>query len=257
MLVEVATLASGVATLTLNDPERRNAMTDAMGAALQAAVRTLSEATELRVVVVTGTPPAFSAGGDLEKLTETARRARDEGIDPAMRSFYEQFLSVRELEVPTIAAVNGHAVGAGLCVALACDLMVVAAEARVGLNFAKLGLHPGMGGSWLLPARIGQQQASRLLFTGELIAGSEAASLGMALEALPADEVLPRALDLAADIASAAPSVLRQLVATLRHAEDTLDERLDREAAAQAVNFGGDELTEGLAAAREKRTPRF
>lgn len=255
-LVDVALSDNGVAVVTFNDPDRRNAMTDAMGGALRDAIASLQQDVSVRAVVFTGAPPAFSSGGDLDMLEEAARQAREAGTDPDMRAFYDQFLSMRDVVVPTIAAVNGHAVGAGLCVALACDLMIVADEAQVGLNFVRIGLHPGMGGSWLLPARVGRQQAARLLFTGRLIPGSEAAELGMAVEAVPADEVLPRALALAEEIAAAAPHAVRQLVASLRF-EETLDERLDREAAAQAVNFAGEELREGLAAARERRAPRF
>ena len=255
-LVDVATEPTGVAVVTFNDPERRNAMTNDMGAALQAAIDEVRADPDVRVVILTGAPPAFSAGGDLDMLAETARRAREEGIDPGMRAFYDQFLAVRGLDVPTIAAVNGHAVGAGLCVALVCDLMIVAEDAKVGLNFARLGLHPGMGGSWLLPARVGRQRAAHLLFTGDLVTGEQAAAMGMALETLPAAEVLPRATAIAERIATAAPGVIRQLVDTLRE-DETLDERLDREAAAQAVNFASDELAEGLAAARERRSPAF
>ncbi|MDX1511526.1 MAG: enoyl-CoA hydratase-related protein [Nitriliruptorales bacterium] len=256
-LVDVATDASGVVVVTFNDPERRNAMTNQMGAALQAAVTDVRTDPNVRVVILTGAPPAFSAGGDLDMLAETSRRAREEGVDPGMRVFYDQFLAVRELEVPTIAAVNGHAVGAGLCVALVCDLMIVAEEARVGLNFARLGLHPGMGGSWLLPARVGRQHAAHLLFTGDLVSGRDAAAMGMALEAVPANDVMARAQAIAERIATAAPGVIRQLVDTLRRTDETLDERLDREAAAQAVNFASDELVEGLSAIRERRPPRF
>lgn len=258
-LVERTAPSPGIALLMFNDPERRNAMTEAMGEALSAAVAEVADDPSVRVVVVTGAPPAFSAGGDLAMLEETARRVRGEGVDaaPGMRAFYEQFLAVRDLPVPTIAAVNGHAIGAGLCVALACDLVVMAAEAKVGLNFSRLGLHPGMGGSWLLPARVGLQRAAELLYTGRLVSGAEAAEMGMALESLPADEVLPRSLTIAEQITAAAPSVVRQLVSTLRHSAETLGQRLSREAAAQAVNFGSDELAEGLSAARERREPTF
>jgi hypothetical protein len=146
----------GITVLTLDDPERRNAMTEEMGDALTAATAELAGDDDLRVVVLTGAPPAFSAGGDLAMLEELARRTRDEGFDATetMQAFYRRFLTVRDLPVPVIAAINGHAVGAGLCVALACDLRIVASDAKVGLNFARLGLHPGMGGSWLLPRTV-------------------------------------------------------------------------------------------------------
>ncbi len=250
----------GVAVLTLDDPDRRNAMTEAMGDALAERCAELAADPDLRVVVLTGTPTAFSAGGDLGMLEDLGRRTREEGLDATdfMREFYLRFLSVRELPVPVIAAINGHAVGAGLCVALACDLRIVADEAKVGLNFAKLGLHPGMGGTWLLPRLLGGQQAAAWLYTGALVSGGVAAGQGLALESVPGDQVLDRALALAEDIARSSPVVVRQLKVTLAAVEGIdLATALDREAAAQAISYGTDDLAEGLAAGRERRAPRF
>lgn len=257
-LVKTEWTDRGVAVLTLCDPDRRNAMTEAMGDALSAAVAELSTRDDLRVVVLTGEPPAFSAGGDLGMLEELGRKTREQGFDASetMKAFYRRFLAIRELPVPAIAAINGHAVGAGACVGLACDLRIVAQEARIGLNFAKLGLHPGMGGSWLLPEAVGRQRAAELLYTGRLARGPEWAAWGMALEALPAAEVLPRALALAADIAGSSPVVVRQLKQSLAGNRD-LPAQLELEARAQAVNYGTDDLVEGLAAVRARRTPDF
>ncbi|MTV25711.1 enoyl-CoA hydratase/isomerase family protein [Nitriliruptoraceae bacterium ZYF776] len=249
----------GVVVLTLDDPDRRNAMTEAMGDDLRDACDALRDDPHVRAVVLTGTPPAFSAGGDLAMLQELGRRTREEGFDATetMRGFYARFLAVRQLPQPVVAAINGHAVGAGLCVALACDLRIVASEAKVGLNFSQLGLHPGMGGSWLLPRAIGDQRAALWLYTGRLVSGDEAAAAGMALEARPAADVLPAALEVAAEIAAASPVTVRQLKATLLDPADDLDTALGREAAAQAVGYGTDDLAEGLAAAVERRAPTF
>lgn len=259
-LVEVDRHDDGVMVATLNDPDRRNAMTAAMGRAMAAAFADLAAEAELRCLVVTGAPPAFSAGGDLDMLEDHARRTREEGFDAteSMREFYGLFLSVRELGVPVVAAVNGHAIGAGLCVALACDLTIVADEARVGLNFARLGLHPGMGGTWLLPRRVGRQRAAELLYTGRLVSGPDAADYGLALESRPAEEVLSRALELAGEVAASAPQVVRQLKGSLgvTFAND-LDEQLALEAAHQAANYRTDDVLEGLAAVRERRAPHF
>lgn len=250
----------GVLVLTLNDPERRNAMTEDMGDAIASAFDAIASDDDVRCVVVTGAPPAFSAGGDLDMLEELGRRARDEDFDasPFMRAFYDRFLAVRRSPVPVIAAVNGHAVGAGLCVALACDLRIVADEAKLGLNFAKLGLHPGMGGSWLLPRAVGVQRGAELLYTGRLASGTDFASWGAALASVPADDVLARALDLAGDIASSSPVVVRQLRDTLAASTTaTLDQQLDAEAGAQAVNYASEDFREGLTAVRERRSPAF
>lgn len=250
----------GVTILTLDDPDRRNAMTESMGDALVEAFRGIGTDDRVRAVVLTGTPPAFSAGGDLDMLEDHARRTRDEGFDATdtMKGFYRRFLAVRESPVPVVAAVNGHAVGAGLCVALACDLAYVAEDAKLGLNFAQLGLHPGMGGTWLLPRRVGEMRAAELLYTGRLVGGVEAAGIGMALDALPTEEVLPRAIALAEQIASSSPLVVRQLRRSLRAAPtNRMSEQLDLEAGFQAVNYGTDDLVEGLEAVRARRRPAF
>lgn len=259
-LVEVERRDPGIATVTLADPARRNAMTAAMGEALERVFTELGRDDSLRVTVLTGAPPAFSGGGDLAMLEEHARRTREEGFDASdeMREFYRRFLAVRDLPVPVVAAINGHAVGAGLCVALACDLAIVAEDAKVGLNFARLALHPGMGGSWLLARRLPEQRAAELLYTGRLVRGREAADYGLALESVPADEVLARASALADEIAASSPLVVRQLKRSIAEASDhTLLEQLDREAALQAVNYATSDLVEGLAAGRERRAPRF
>ena len=258
--VQVDRHDDGIAVVTLDDPDRRNAMTVEMGDAIQTTFQELARDADLRVVVLTGAPPAFSAGGDLGMLEDLSRRTREEGYDATehMREFYMRFLAVRDVPVPVIAAVNGHAVGAGLCVALACDLLLVADEAKVGLNFARLALHPGMAGSWLLPRHLGQQRAAEWLYTGRLVSGTEAAEVGMALRSLPADEVLPAALELAREIAGNSPLVVRQLKQSLERApRSTLAEHLDHEASAQAENYGTEDIVEGLAAGRERRAPRF
>lgn len=259
-LIEIEDRGEGVVLVTLNDPDRRNAMTAAMGATLRDVCVDLADDADLRAVVVTGAGTAFSAGGDLAMLEEKARAAREDGADarPDMERFYRLFLSVRDLPVPVVAAVNGHAVGAGACVAIACDLAIIAEDAKFGLNFVKVGIHPGMGGSWLVPHLAGTQRAADLLYTGRLISGSDAAAYGLALEALPAGQVVGRALALAEAIAAAAPQPVRQLKRSLQATwERSLGEQLTVEATNQADNYRTDDVVEGLAAARERRAPRF
>ncbi len=259
-MIEVERRDRGIAVVTLNDPDRRNAMTDETGRALHDTFTDLAGDPDLRVVVLTGAGSAFSAGGDLDMLAEHARKTREEGFDAseAMREFYRLFLSIRELPVPAIAAVNGHAIGAGWCVALACDLNVVADDAKLGMTFARIGIHPGMGGSWLLPRLTHRQRAAELLYTGRLVTGTDAASWGLALASHPADEVLERSLEIARDIAGSAPQVVRQLKQSLLHVHDRgLEEQLDVEAANQAVNYGTEDVVEGIQAVRDRREPRF
>jgi enoyl-CoA hydratase/carnithine racemase len=253
-----------VVTLTFNDPKRRNAMTQAMGEAFASCVAELGDDPTLRAVVLTGAGRAFSAGGDLgmirDRAAEGAARpgAARPGIRDTMRSFYGLFLSVRELPCPTLAAINGAAVGAGLCVALACDLRIAAAEAKLGLNFTALGLHPGMGATWTLPRLVGPAHAAELLYSSRLIRGEEAARIGLVNRAFPATELLPAAREIAREIAGTAPLANRGVKRSLaRSSGAALGEQLDREAEEQAACFETRDVQEGLAAAAERRPPRF
>jgi enoyl-CoA hydratase len=254
-----------VALLVFDDPERRNAMTESMGRALAAAVGELARDDAVRAVVLTGAGRAFSAGGDLAMLEEMARAGREAPGEPGrsrhrefMRRFYGLFLSVRDLPCPTVAAVQGAAVGAGLAVALACDLRIAAREARFGLNFTRLGIHPGMGSSWVLPRLVGPAHAADLLLSGRLIDGVEAERMGLVNRAVPGDEVLPEALATAAAIASCAPLAVRGTKRALaRSLTASLEEQLAFEAEEQARCYESADLGEGLAAARERRAARF
>jgi len=252
-----------VATLTFNDPEHRNAMTQAMGEAFADLVAGIA-ASAPRAVILTGAGRAFSAGGDLDMIESRARQgaerpglARRE-IRDAMRSFYKLFLSVRDIPCPTIAALNGAAVGAGLCVALACDLRVAARDAKLGLNFTRLGLHPGMAATWTLPRLVGTARAAELLYTGELVTGEEAFEMGMVNRAVSRDEVLPTAYELARRCALSAPEAVRGVKRALARTLDaTLEDQLSFEAHEQAGCFETRDVHEGLAAIREKRAPAF
>jgi enoyl-CoA hydratase len=258
-LVQLADQDAGVVLLTLSDPDRRNAMTAEMGAHLSGALVELGARGDVRAVVLTGAGSAFSGGGDLALLEDKAARAKS-GQDQtaSMRRFYEAFLSVVNAPFPVLAAVNGHAIGAGACVAIACDLTVVSTTAKIGFNFVTLGIHPGMGGSWSLPRLVGPQRAAELLYTGRVVTGEQAAGYGMALEAVPPAEVLPRTLALATAIAASAPQPVRQLKQSLAGAAGrTLEAQLDVEAAAQAENYRSADVDEGLRAARERRAPVF
>lgn len=254
-----------VATLVFSDPARRNAMTRAMGEAFAARCAELARDPGLRAVVLTGAGGAFSAGGDLDFIQSladaglqdpggpTRRRNRD-----AMRDFYGLFLAVRELPCPTVAAIQGAAIGAGLCVALACDLRVAARDARLALNFARLGIHPGMGATWTLPRLVGPALAAELLFTGRMLDGEEAARIGLVNRAVEGEAVRDEALRLARELALGAPAAVRGARAALaRSLGASLDDQLAFEAARQAECYETRDLQEGLAAARARRAPKF
>ncbi len=255
----------GVAIATLHDPERLNAMSEAMGQALAAAVAALAQDGAVRAVVVTGAGRAFSAGGDLDLIEGMARagsaspggevRRRNEAF---MGRFYRLFLTLRALPQPTLAAVNGPAIGAGCCVALACDVRLAARDAKLGLNFVRLGLHPGMAATWTLPRLVGPAHAAELLYGGRLVDGVEAERIGLVNHALPGESLLDETLALAQAIAENAPLAVRATKRSLAlSAVATLEEQLDQEARAQALGYETADLLEGLAAARARRAPRF
>lgn len=254
-----------VALVVFDDPERRNAMTEAMGRALTNVMARLGSDASVRAVVLTGAGTAFSAGGDLAMLEEKSRAGRAAPGAAAraanrdfMRDFYRLFLSVRDLPCPSIAAIQGAAIGAGLAVALACDLRIAAREAKLGLNFAKLGIHPGMGSSWTLPRLVGPAHAAELLLSGRIIDGIEAERIGLVNRAVARDTVVTAALALADEIASCAPIAVRGAKRSLARMSDvTLEEQLDFEAEQQAVCYESADFAEGLRAARDKRSPRF
>jgi enoyl-CoA hydratase/carnithine racemase len=252
-----------VVTLTLNDPARRNAMSEAMGRAFAARCERLEGDVQVRALILAGNGRAFSAGGDfdmLEALTERAHAAPGERdvVRDFMRAYYGMFLCVRRLPFPTIAALHGHAIGAGLGVALGCDIRLVAREARLGLNFVRVGLHPGMGSTWTLPRLVGPSLAAELLYTGRLVDGEEAARIGLASRALPAAEIPGAARALAAEIAAGAPLAVRGALRSLRESEaNDLDAQLDLEAAEQALCYASADMREGLTAARAGGTPSF
>jgi enoyl-CoA hydratase/carnithine racemase len=253
-----------VVTLTFNDPTRLNAMTQAMGETFAAAIPELAADASLRAVVLTGAGRAFSAGGDLTMIEARAAQGAGNGargrgaIRDGMRSFYKLFLAVRDLPCPTLAAINGPAIGAGLCVALACDVRIAASDAKLGLNFTQLGLHPGMGATWTLPRLVGPAHAAEILFSSRVFNGSEAAAIGLVNRAIPAAEVLPAARALAAEFAGAAPLAVRGVKRALRRSEQaSLEDQLSFEAEEQAACFESQDVHEGIAAVRERRPAKF
>ncbi|MFL6138562.1 MAG: enoyl-CoA hydratase/isomerase family protein [Frankiaceae bacterium] len=247
----------GVVLVTLARPELRNAMTAELTAAWGDAMAALRRDRTLRCVVVTGDGPAFCAGGDLGWIAGSPDLRVDD-LRARMLAFYRTWLSIRDLDVPTIAAVNGAAVGAGLCLALACDLRWAAAGARLSAPFASLGLHPGMAATWLLPEVVGVARARELLLTGRAVDAAEAAAIGLVNAVVPADALLDEALRVAATVAGQAPVAIRLTKEALRAGRPaSYEDALAWEGLAQPVTMATDDLREGIAAARERRAPRF
>lgn len=253
-LVELTT-DGPISTLRLNRPEALNAMSEAMAVEFASAVRRAARA-KSKVVVLTGAGAAFSAGGDLAFIERNMRSPRA-ALAPRMRRFYASFLSVRDLPQVTIAKIHGTAFGAGLCLALACDLRVVADDARLSLNFVRLGLNPGMAAWPLARAAVGDARARELLFTGRPFAGRDLRAWGGACDGASGASALDGVCaSLAAEIGTASGDSLRVLKAETRIAGD-LSAFLKHEALGQARTFKSEDLKEGVAAVRQRRSPRF
>jgi len=248
-----------VATITLNRPENRNSMTDDVLEGLRASVARAKEDPELRCVIVTGRGKSFCAGADFKSGAQ-----RDGGaarkLLPNERSFamYSPFLSILQIEVPVIGALQGHAIGGGFGLALVCDIRVANRDARFGANFTRLGIHPGMATTYILPRLVGLPRAAELLFAGRIVSGSEAAELGMVNHAVAEAEVMPRALEIAREIAGCAPIAVRWTKRSLyrNYGWDPVS-AAEGEAHAQSRTFETEDSKEGVAALLEKRAPVF
>ncbi len=249
--------SEGVALLTLDNPDMRNAMSAEMTAAWAAAIDELALDRTVRVVVVTGEGSAFCSGGDTSWIASEPDASVDE-LRTRMIAFYRSWLSIRRLEVPTIAAVNGAAIGAGLCMALACDLRIAAEGAKLGVPFTRLGMHPGMAATYLLPQVVGAAQARDLLLTGRVLEASEARDIGLVTRTLPREGFLDEALAVARSVAGTAPIAAKLTALALRGGgHDTIEAALAYEAMAQPITLATEDLQEGVRASQEKRAPRF
>jgi enoyl-CoA hydratase len=247
----------GVVTLRLDNPSRRNALDAALAGELRAAVAAVRSDASVRCVVVTGTGGAFCSGADLGGFLERGE-ATVLGRREMLGEYYRTFLDVRALDVPTVAAVNGPAIGAGLNLALCCDLRVAAESARFGATFVRLGIHPGGGATFLLTRLVGPERAARLVLTGEVVSGASAVELGLCSSVVPDAELSVAVGALTARIAGNAPAAVRAAKRSLRlAAESSFEAVLEVEALAQAATQAGEDAAEGWAAFREKREPRF
>jgi len=244
-----------ITTLRLERPSALNAMSEAMAKEFAAAVKRAGRE-KSKVLVLEAEGPAFSAGGDLAFIEKNMTRPRA-SLAKIMRRFYGDFLSIRDVPQVTIAKIHGTAVGAGLCLALACDLRVVVSDAKLGFNFVRLGLNPGMAAWPLARAAFGDARARELLFTGRLFSGRDMHSWGGACAtAAIASELDGVCAELAGRVASGSGESLRLLKAETRLGFD-LSPYLAHEAKGQALTFKGVDLIEGVAAIRQRRAPRF
>ena len=252
-------MRGAVCLLTLNRPDRLNALNVQVAHDFKAAVK---EALErgTRAIVITGAGRAFSAGGDLREMQEIAKKdGRIEAFfDEPLRLLNEAILLIRRTPVPFIAAVNGVASGGGCNLALACDLVIAAESARFNQAFIKIGLTPDCGGTFMLPRLVGWKKATELLFTGDLVDAQAAVEMGMINSVTPDQELMSRAMAMAEKLAQAPTAAIAEIKKLLdASAANDLRSQLDLERKTQIESGKTKDFVEGVSAFLEKRPPRF
>lgn len=258
---------SKIGTITLNSPSSHNALTVEMASEFKSTVQQVKSMItkndiNVQIVILKGAGSNFSAGGDLKWLKALKNNPVHINSD-IMYDFYTSYLCIRDIPVPIIASIDGYAIGAGACLALATDLRVMSSTAKIGFNFVKLGIHPGMGGSHYLPIVAGEAKAKEIMLIGDTMTAEEAKEVGIAnrTSTQTGQKFAAEVEDLATQISSHHPLALRSMVRTLRMREDAmhggLEAALRREAYAQSLCFAKSDWGEGLDAAVERRQPSF
>lgn len=248
-----------IATLTLNRPERLNALGDTLRQDLYDAVTKAAADPDVRVLVITGAGRGFCSGGDVKSMSE-----RDQGAAPS--PFSEKLtpirdrvvLAMRDCPKPIIAAINGAAAGAGMNLALACDMRIASSAAKFSQAFVKRGIAPDWGGSWLLPRVVGTAKACELIFTGDSIDAAEALELGIVNAVVAPEELMAATRRLAGKIAAGPPVAMALSKRAIYHNQDVdLRSGLEFETFAQGVCRETEDSKEGVKAFMEKRAPVF
>jgi 2-(1,2-epoxy-1,2-dihydrophenyl)acetyl-CoA isomerase len=249
----------GVVTVTLNRPEKKNAITNTMYVELHEVLDEVEESRTDRVFVLTGAGGDFCSGADL--TPEPGAERATEGVGAAMRIMRRLgriVLRIHELPMPTIASVPGVAIGAGCNLALGCDLIVASDRARFSEIFVQRGLSLDAGGSWLLPRLVGVHKAKELAYLGEILSAADAERLGIVNRVVPAAELDEHVQALARRIAALPPIQLSVIKKQIDHAlTSSLAEALEHEALAQSVAFQSKDALEAMRAWRDKREPTF
>lgn len=251
-----------IVTLTLNEPETRNAISDTIVQELVDACSRINRDLDVRCVIVTGEGKSFSAGGNVKEM----RDKKGMFADKAVAAHREDYLygiqrmprALHDLGVPSIAAVNGHAVGAGCDLSLMCDMRIASENATFAESFLRLGLVSGDGGGWFLPRVVGLSRAYEMTFTGDFIDAETALEYGLVSQVVPHDALMASAYALAGRIARHPPHSLRLTKRILRDAEQsTLDMSLNQAASAQGLVRDTSDQREAIEAFFEKKMPVY
>ena len=246
MSLVLLTVTDGVATLTLNNPDERNTLTAPMVAEILAAMDTIEGDPSIGAIVVTGTAPAFCAGANLGNLATASGQS--------LGTIYEGFLRIARSPLPTIAAVNGAAVGAGMNLALGCDVRIAARRAKFDTRFLQIGIHPGGGHTWMLRRITGPQNAFATVVFGEVLEGAEAESIGLVWKCVDDDQLLIEAQKMAARAASVPRPLLESVKKTIQDMADvvTHPEAVERELVPQLWSTKQPWFAEKIAAMQAK-----
>ena len=247
VLLEVA---DGVATLTLNNPAERNTLTRPMVDEIIAAMDAVEVDSAVGAVVVTGAPPAFCAGANLGNLAEATKES--------LGNIYEGFLRIAYSPLPTLAAVNGAAVGAGMNLALGCDVRIAARRARFDTRFLQIGIHPGGGHTWMLRRIVGPQATFAAVVFGEVMDGAEAERVGLVHRCVEDDQLLSAAHEMAARAAAAPRELVLEVKRTIQAMADidTHPEAVERELVPQVWSTRQPWFAERIAALQQKITSK-
>lgn len=251
-------ISGGIATITLNRPEKLNAFTPDMLEAWVAAYRECRDSDAVSAVVLTGAGRGFCSGGDVARMGESAE-ATPLATKTRLRSSVQQLpLTLAEMDKPVLAAVNGVATGAGLDVALMCDMRVAAESARFAETYVKIGIVPGAGGAWFLPRLVGPAKALEMLLTGEFVDAAEALRIGLVNHVVPDDRLMEKTYELAGQIVANAPLSVRLIKRAMQQALNLdLVAHLDQISSHLPVLRGTKDHLEAVAAFKEKRKPVF
>jgi 2-(1,2-epoxy-1,2-dihydrophenyl)acetyl-CoA isomerase len=248
-----------IATLTMNRPERLNALGDTLRSDLHDAITTASSDPDVRAIILTGAGRGFCSGGDVKAMNEANQREeRSPIMDKIAPSRDLTVLAMRDAPKPIIAAVNGPAAGAGMNIALACDIRIASRAARFGETFVRRGLHVDWGGTYFLPRMVGMAKACELIFTGDIIDAEEALALGMVSQVVEPEALMDTVKALARKIAAGPPIAIRLAKRALYHNQECdLRAALEYETYAQNICRETEDASEGIKAFVEKRLPNF
>jgi 2-(1,2-epoxy-1,2-dihydrophenyl)acetyl-CoA isomerase len=248
-----------IATLTLNRPDRLNALGDTLRDDLHDAVTKAAADPNVGVLVITGAGRGFCSGGDVKSMSEREQTAQTPSLSERFMPIRDRIiLALRDCPKPVIAAVNGAAAGAGMSLALACDMRIASSAAKFSLAFVKRGLTPDWGGSYFLPRVVGMAKACELIFTGDTIEASEALTLGIVNSVAAPEALMSETYKLAKKIAGGAPVAIQLAKRAIHHNQDVdLRSALEFETFVQSIARDTDDYREGVKAFMEKRAPVF